>query len=194
MIRLISLDSDTRHWLLVLVLTAHKRGGRSCPRPGRSFYHKTPNSDWLSGTWPWSCLGLGRPQSGRSELPANGALLLTIQCLGNNCLSDTWPWPCLGLDRPQPGRSELPATGALLMTIQYLGINYLSDTWPSPCLGLGRPQPGRSELPATGALLITFKYLALITSQLYDHDLVLVLTARNRGGRSCLRPGRSLYR
>ena len=154
MIRLISLDSGTRPWLLVLVLTAHKRGGRSCPQPGRSFYHKTPNSDWLSGTWPWSCLGRGRPQSGRSELPATGALLLTIQCLGNNCLPDTWTWPCLGLDRPQSGRSELSATGALL---------------------------------------IPFKCLTVIHSQIHDHDLVLVLTAHNRGGRSCQQPGRSLY-
>ena len=45
MIRLISLDSGTRPCLLVLVLTAHNRGGRSCQQSGRSLYHKTPNSD-----------------------------------------------------------------------------------------------------------------------------------------------------
>ena len=103
MIRLICLTSDMRPWLLVLVLTAHNRGGRSCPRPGHSLWQLTPSSDCLSDTWPWPCLGLDRPQPGRSELPATGALLMTIQYLGINCLSDTWPRHCLGLDRPQPG-------------------------------------------------------------------------------------------
>ena len=40
----------------------------------------------------------------------------------------------------------------------------------------------------------TVKCLTVITSPIHEHDLVLVLTAHNRGGRSCPRPGRSLYR
>ena len=55
--------------------------------------------------------------------------------------------------------------------------------------------------PATGAIGVardrgapyTIKCLTVIASQIHEHDLVLVLTARNRGGRSCPRPGHSLY-
>ena len=47
MIRLIRLDSGTQPWLLVLVLTAHNRSGRSCQQSGRSLCHNMPNSDWL---------------------------------------------------------------------------------------------------------------------------------------------------
>ena len=103
-------------------------------------------------------------------------------------LTLSWSWP------PTIGAVGVVSNRGAPYTVQMSNSNSLSNTWPWPCLGLDRPQSGRSELSATGALLIPLKCLTVITSQIHEHDLVLVLTAHNRGGRSCQQPGRSLYR
>ena len=48
---------------------------------GAPYTVQMSNSNSLSNTWPWTFLGLDRPQSGRSELSAIGALLIPLQCL-----------------------------------------------------------------------------------------------------------------
>ena len=103
-------------------------------------------------------------------------------------LTLSWSWP------PTIGAVGVVSNRGAPYTVQMSNNNSLSNTWPWPCLGLDRPQSGRSELSAIGALLIPLQCLTVITSQIHDHDLVLVLTAHNRGGRSCQQPGRSLYR
>ena len=188
MIRLISLDSGTRPWLLVLVLTTHNRGGRSCQQSGRSLCHNTPNSDWLSDNWSWPpTIGAVRVAHNRGTHPDYS---IPRQLLPPRYLNLTlsWSWP------PTIGAVGVVSNRGAPYTVQMSNSNSLSNTWPWPCLGLDRPQSGRSELSAIGALLIPLQCLTVITSQIHEHDLVLVLTAHNRGGRSCQQPGRSLYR
>ena len=181
MIRLIRLDSGTQPWLLVLVLTAHNRGGRSCQQSGRSLCHKMPTViDYylnLTLSWSWP------PTIGAAGVFSNRGAPYTVQMSNSN----TWPWTCLGLDRPHSGRSELSAIGALhipfkcLTVLTVINFKFMSWFWP--------PTIGRSELSAIGALFIPLQYLTVITSQLHDRNLVLVLTAHIRGGRSCQQSG-----
>ena len=93
----------------------------------------------------------------------------------------TWPWPCLGLDRPQLGRSELSAIGRSIYRLECLILMHDHDL----VLVLTAHNQGGRSSQQSGRSIYRSKCLILI----HDHDLVLVLTAHNRGGHSCLRPG-----
>ena len=74
----------------VVILTARIPGGRSCQQSGRSKYRL----EILTYAWPWPCRGLDRSHSGRSELPAIGALQIPFRnsylCM---TMTVSWSWP-----------------------------------------------------------------------------------------------------
>ena len=92
--------------------------------------YDTTYPSWLRYTTLTSYLGFDRPQLGRSELPAIGALPMSkMPTVIDYCLTLplSWSWP-----PPQSGRSELSAIGALhipftcLIVLTIITFTYMS--------------------------------------------------------------------